>query len=257
MQTIRVLFTTLFFWSYLLISNVVWWLGSLPVAAFSILTDPRRRLLHQYSCWWAYHYVTCLPLWTARWSGRERIDRSATYMIVSNHQSLGDILVLFGLFVHYKWVSKAAIFKVPLIGWNMRANDYVGLVRGDRQSIARMLEHCREHLRRGSSIMMFPEGTRSPDGRLKAFKHGAFSLAQEFDLPILPVVIDGTLDALPKHDLFIRSPWFMPVKVRVLEPIPANEAPDVGALSAVVRDRMAAELADLRGLPVEDVVVAG
>jgi len=244
---LRIGFTSLMFWTYLALSTVVWWLGSLPVAAWSIATDPRRRLLHLYSCAWGYHYVACLPLWRARWSGLERIARDQTYMIVANHQSLGDILVLFGLFRHYKWVSKASIFRVPLIGWNMLANDYVGLVRGDRKSIAVMLEECRRHLRQGSSILMFPEGTRSPDGRIKPFKHGAFTLACETGVPIAPIVIDGTLTALPKHGMTIRSPWFLPIRVSVLPPVPARLTDDPAELAQRVREQMIHELARLRG----------
>lgn len=255
MTTLRIGLTSIGFWTYLALSNVVWWLGSLPIAAISIATDPRRRLLHLYSCAWAYHYVACLPLWRARWRGLERITHDQTYVIVANHQSLGDILVLFGLFRHFKWVSKAAIFKVPLIGWNMLANDYVGLVRGDKASIETMMEHCRRHLRRGSSILMFPEGTRSADGRIKAFKHGAFTLAQELGLPVAPVVIDGTLTALPKHGVLIRSPWFLPIQVSVLEPIAPDPTADAHELSDHVRRRMIDELASLRGLEPSEVAV--
>ncbi|TVQ94728.1 MAG: 1-acyl-sn-glycerol-3-phosphate acyltransferase [Deltaproteobacteria bacterium] len=255
MTRLRIWFTTFFLWSYLLVSNIVWWLGSLPIAAVSILTDKRRRLLHLYSCLWGYHYVACLPLWRASWSGRDRIKKDRTYMIVANHQSLGDILVLFGLFRHYKWVSKASIFKVPLIGWNMVANDYVGLVRGDKESIADMLAHCERHLEQGSSIMMFPEGTRSATGKLKAFKHGAFTLARKVGVPIAPIVIDGTLEALPKHGLFILSPWFMRIKVSVLEPISPDAAPDAPRLAELVRQRMADELARLRELPRDEVIL--
>jgi 1-acyl-sn-glycerol-3-phosphate acyltransferase len=255
MATLRVWLTSVVFWSYLAISMVGWWLGSLPVALVSALTDRRRRLLHLYSCAWAYHYIACLPLWRVRWSGRERLPAGQTVVLVANHQSLGDILVLFGLFRHYKWVSKASIFRVPLLGWNMRANDYVGLVRGDRASIAAMMDHCRRHLRDGSSILMFPEGTRSVDGRIKAFKHGAFTLAADAGVPIVPIVVDGTLHALPKHGMLIRSPWFMPVRASILDPILPDAADGPDALAEVVRGRMAEELARLRGVAVRDVVV--
>jgi 1-acyl-sn-glycerol-3-phosphate acyltransferase len=254
--TLRVWLTTVVFWTYLAISLVVWWLGSLPVALVSALTDRQRRWLHTYSCAWGYHYIACLPLWRVRWSGYEHLPKGGTFVLVANHQSLGDILVLFGLFRHYKWVSKASIFKVPFIGWNMRANDYVGLVRGDRESIANMMAHCRRHLRDGSSILMFPEGTRSVDGRLKAFKHGAFSLAAEAGVPVVPIVIDGTLHALPKHGIMIRSPWFMPVRASILPAVAPDAADSPAALADLVRARMADELARLRGVQQPDVLMA-
>jgi 1-acyl-sn-glycerol-3-phosphate acyltransferase len=191
--------------------------------------------------------VKLLPLWSARFEGREHIRPGRTYVIVANHQSLGDILVLFGLFKHYKWVSKRAIFKVPFIGWNMSLNDYVALLRGDPKSIEEMMNACRVHLRRGSSVMLFPEGTRSVDGEMKAFKHGAFTLAAELGVEVVPIVIDGTRDALPKHGLKLDHPWGLPVRVRVLEPVTpeADEAPV--ELMDRVRGKMVHELAVLRG----------
>ena len=115
----------------------------------------------------------------------EKIDRGATYVMVANHQSLLVILVLFRLFFHFKWVSKIENFRVPCIGWNMTLNRYIPLRRGDKGSIVQMLRDCREALAAGNSIMMFPEGTRSPDGRLRSFKTGAFELAKQAYKPIL------------------------------------------------------------------------
>ena len=255
LQTARAWCNTILFWSYFAVSNALWWLGSLLVAALTVPFDAKRRALHLYTCAWGYHYVSALPLWSACWSGREKIERDRTYMLVANHQSWGDILLLFGLFRHFKWVSKAAVFRVPFIGWNMSLNQYIGLRRGDRQSIAEMLERCRQHLRRGSSVMMFPEGTRSADGCIKPFKHGAFSLARELNIPIVPIVIDGSLKALPKHGLMMRTPWGLPVQIRVLDPVePTSDSAQ--SLADAVRRRMIDALADMRGVPAADVARA-
>jgi 1-acyl-sn-glycerol-3-phosphate acyltransferase len=135
------------------------------------------------------------PAWPVRIEGRERIDRNATHVMVANHQSLLDILVFFRLFVHFKWVSKIENFSIPFIGWNMWLNRYIPLKRGDKASIVQMLRACRETLAEGNSIMMFPEGTRSSDGRLRRFKLGAFELAKDSGKPILPLVM--VLDAIP------------------------------------------------------------
>ena len=135
------------------------------------------------------------PLWHVTKTGREKIDPKKTYVVVSNHQSQLDILVAFGLFFHYKWVSKIEIFKLPFIGWNMILNDYIKLVRGDKDSVRRMLDHCRRSLGQGNSVWIFPEGSRSKDGNLRDFKHGAFILAKELNLPILPIAVSGTCHA--------------------------------------------------------------
>jgi 1-acyl-sn-glycerol-3-phosphate acyltransferase len=163
---------------------------------------------------------------------------------VANHQSLLDILVLFRLFVHFKWVSKIENFRVPCIGWNMSLNRYIKLRRGDRKSIERMMHLCERTLAAGSSVMMFPEGTRSPDGRLRAFKPGAFALAQRAGVPLLPIVVRGTAQALPKRGFVLRGRHA--IHIQVLEEIPHLSFADtpVDVLSAQVRDRIAAELGE-------------
>jgi 1-acyl-sn-glycerol-3-phosphate acyltransferase len=244
--SLRAWLTSSLFWSYMAMSSPLLWGGALALRGLSAPFDPRRKWLHLYTSAWAYHYVKLLPLWHASFEGVEQIQSDRTYVLVANHQSLGDILVLFGLFKHFKWVSKREIFKVPFIGWNMRMNDYVGLVRGDSASIERMLEECRRHLKNGSSVLLFPEGTRSVDGEMKSFKHGAFTLAKQLGLEVVPLVIDGTRDALPKKGLLLRQTTPLSIRVRVLAPVPPDAAPTVQALSELVRARMVRELVQLR-----------
>jgi 1-acyl-sn-glycerol-3-phosphate acyltransferase len=162
--------------------------------------------------------------------------------MVANHQSLVDILVLFRLFVHFKWVSKVENFRLPFIGWNMTLNRYIELKRGDRASVVRMLRACRETLAQGSSIMMFPEGTRSPDGRLRAFKPGAFELAKDSGQPILPIVVEGTASALPKRGVVLRRR--SPIRITVLDELPHASFADtpVEELCSRVRDLIASHL---------------
>lgn len=245
-HSLRTWIATLLFWPYLVASSAVLFVGALALYVLTVALDRRRVLLHLYACAWGYHYVRCLPLWKAQFEGLEHIRAGRTYMLVANHQSLGDILVLFGIFKHYKWVSKRAIFRTPFVGWNMVLNDYVGLVRGDPKSVEETMDACRVHLRRGSSIMMFPEGTRSFDGEIKPFKHGAFTLAKELGLEVMPIVIDGTRDALPKHGLMLDHALNLPVRVRVLDPMAAQPGEDVPSFMTRVRERMVVELAALR-----------
>jgi 1-acyl-sn-glycerol-3-phosphate acyltransferase len=244
---LRVWTTTLSFWSYMAISNPVLWSGAVLLRAATAPFDRRRAILHMYTSAWAYHYIKLMPQWTTSFSGVEHIRKDRTYVLVANHQSLGDILLLFGLFRHFKWVSKAEIFKVPFIGWNMRMNDYVHLVRGDAASIEKMLDACRRHLREGSSVMLFPEGTRSVDGEVKPFKRGAFTLAKELGLEIVPIVVDGTHDALPKHGLVFRQNGTLHMRVKVLPPVSPDAADSVQALSDLVREQIVRELAAMRG----------
>jgi 1-acyl-sn-glycerol-3-phosphate acyltransferase len=167
-------------------------------------------------------------------------------VFVANHLSLLDILVLFRLFVHFKWVSKIELFRIMCIGWNMSLNRYIKLRRGDRESIAQMLRVCEATLAEGSSIMMFPEGTRSPDGRLKDFKHGAFTLAQRARVPLLPIVIEGTARALPKRGFILQGRHA--ISVRVLDEIPYASFANlpVEQLTEQVRDLFVTELGEAR-----------
>jgi 1-acyl-sn-glycerol-3-phosphate acyltransferase len=178
-------------------------------------------------------------VWPVHIEGRERVRRDETYVMVANHLSLLDILVLFRLFVHFKWVSKIENFRVPFIGWNMSLNRYVKLRRGDRASVVQMMKACRETLLAGNSIMMFPEGTRSPDGRMRAFKTGAFELAIECGRPILPIAIQGTSHALPKRGFVLQGRH--PITVTVLEEIPVSSyrGETVEALTGRVRSLIA------------------
>ncbi len=208
--------------------------------------DKRLRLLHLYTCFWGAFYTYIMPAWPARIEGRKKFRKGATYVIVSNHQSQLDILVHFRLYVHYKWVSKAEIFRVPLIGWNMVLNNYIKLRRGEKESIAQMMADSEKALGEGNSIFIFPEGSRSPDGHMKNFKMGAFILAKKMRVPIMPVIVEGTRFALPKYSVNFHGKH--PIRVRVLDEIPYEEFASLTEeeLSKKVWDYMNAELTKLQ-----------
>jgi 1-acyl-sn-glycerol-3-phosphate acyltransferase len=152
-----------------------------------------------------------------RVEGARAVDRSQPYVIIANHQSFADILVLYATYLPFKWVSKSTVFNVPFIGWHMYLNRYVSLVRGDKASVEKMAADCKRWLARGVSVLIFPEGTRSKDGRLGPFKPGAFRIAREAGVKILPVVVEGTATTLPKHGIVIRGR--SRCRVRVLPPV--------------------------------------
>jgi 1-acyl-sn-glycerol-3-phosphate acyltransferase len=216
--------------------------------------DRRRVVLHLYSCAWASFYVVANPIWREHIVGREKLPWKGGAVLVANHLSILDILVLYGLFRPFKWVSKAEMFKVPIVGWNMWLNDYVALRRGERESIRRMMEACRAHLARGTPVLIFPEGTRSRDGRLQPFKDGAFRLALEAGCPVIPIALSGTAEALPKHGLVIRRP--MRAEVRVLDPIRPEDHPTSDALRQATRAAIAAAL-PAASRPAPEEAVAG
>ena len=229
------IFSTLF-WAFVAGSSIVLYPVAVMIWLLTVAFDRRLVVLHRFTCFWASLYTWCNPLWRVHLHHRDRIDPDTTYVMVANHLSLLDILVLFRLFTNFAWVSKAENFKVPVIGWNMKLNGYIPLVRGDKASAAVMMEQCRSTLQRGTSIMMFPEGTRSRDGNLQRFKPGAFQLAVESQLPVLPIVISGTGNALPKRGFVLQGKHN--IGITVLDPIAPQDftSQDPEALAEQVRE---------------------
>jgi 1-acyl-sn-glycerol-3-phosphate acyltransferase len=228
------------YWVFFVATLPILFLGAALVFLVTVPFDRRRVAIHLYSCGWATFYVLANPLWSTSIHGRERLPWKGAAVLVANHLSLLDILVVYGIFRPFKWVSKAEIFRVPFVGWNLWLNDYVAVKRGDRESIREMMDRCRAHLARGSPVMLFPEGTRSRDGRLGSFKDGAFRLAIEAGCPVIPLVVSGTGDALPKHGLVLRQR--MRARVEVLAPLRPEDFPTCDALRDAARAAIAAAL---------------
>ena len=231
------------------VTSVAFFLLALVIKLVTMAVDRRLVVLQQFTCFWGALYTWIIPAWKIRIQGREHLDSKKARVVVSNHQSLLDILVLFNLFFHFKFVSKSEIFKVPLIGWNMRLNRYVELKRGDKRSIAKMMTDCKQALSQGSSVLIFPEGTRSPDGQIRSFKTGAFILALDQQAPIQPIVISGTNQALPKYSINFHGRC--DIRVRVLPEIPYKEFAHLSVedTTEMVREKMIREFEDLRSGP--------
>ncbi|GAB2570462.1 1-acyl-sn-glycerol-3-phosphate acyltransferase [Paractinoplanes abujensis] len=226
------------YWAFIGLSCVVFFAGAVVVWLVTLPFDRRRVALHLYSSAWASFYVYVNPLWRLRVTGRDLVPWHGSAVLVANHASLIDILGLFALFRPFKWVSKQEIFRVPLIGWNMRLNDYVPLVRGSGESIRRMMAHCDRLLAAGSPVLMFPEGRRTSDGELQPFKDGAFELAVRHQVPIVPIAVHGTRRALPRHGLVLRD--HVDVHVEVLPPIAPQD--DAATMKDLARKAIASAL---------------
>lgn len=237
---------SLLYWLYSVLSMPVLYAGMLPLWLVTLPFDRRRVLDHMFSCMWGYMYVAFNPLWKTRYEGREKLPWNGPAVFVANHLSLVDILVIYGFFTPFKWVAKAELFRVPFVGWNMVLNDYVRIWRGDRESVRRMMAHSREHLARGSALMIFPEGTRSLDGKMLPFKDGAFKLAMEAGCPLIPIAIAGSALALPKHGFIFRQR--ATIRVRVLDPLDPKAFASSDALKAAAREVIEKNVAQLSTL---------
>jgi 1-acyl-sn-glycerol-3-phosphate acyltransferase len=241
----RAIYSVLF-WLFFVSSSAALFLIGCVVWVVTRPFDPNGRVQHLYSSAWAMLYFYVNPLWRVRVEGREKLPWKGGAVFVSNHESIGDILVLFGLYRPFKWISKESVFKAPFLGWNMSLNQYVPLRRGDKASITKMMAQCGQWLDRGVPVMMFPEGTRSPDGNLLPFKDGAFRLAIDKKVPIFPIVLTGTRDTLPKHGIVLSES--SNCTVRVLDPVdPAPFGDDLPKLREHVRCIISAERARMLG----------
>jgi len=194
--------------------------------------DRDREITHWILTRQSWLLVLLLPIWKIRIEGRTKVKKGTTYVIISNHQSILDILLINCLRYRFKWISKIENMKVPVLGWYLRMAGYIIVDRGNKESKEEMLERSRLCLNKGVSIMLFPEGTRSPDCEIGFFKRGAFQLAINTGKSILPVLIDGSGGVLPKHGLIFNTGHR--IKIKVLDPVPPEsfntEDPDTLAL---------------------------
>jgi 1-acyl-sn-glycerol-3-phosphate acyltransferase len=232
------------FWPYLIGSAAALFVPALGIWAATARTDARKRLLARYTSMWGAHYLASAPLAGVTLLGRDRVDEDRPTIYVANHQSMSDILAVFAAHIPMLWVSKVENFYAPFLGWNMTLNGFVPLRRGHLPSIMAMYRQCLRRLAEGHSLFVFPEGTRSPDGRLQPFYRGAFRLAVRAGVPVQPSVIEGTADVLPKSSLVVHPRRCI---VSILDPVhPGEAAGDHAKLLALVRARMIDEQRRLR-----------
>ncbi len=234
-------------------SSILFVILAFPVALIlwllSLAFDSRRLMNNRWMVIQGIVVTKMSPFWKVITEGREKIDQDQAYVIVPTHQSMLDI-VFFNMLRHrLRWVSKIEVFRMPLVGWEMRMTKYIELVRGNKSSVIKMMEKCVESLQDGISVVIFPEGTRSLTGAIGKFKTGAFQLAIKTDKPLLPVLIDGTGEILPKKGLIFGSRRI--VRLRVLDPVFPGQfgTGDPEELATRVRSLMVAAMDEMRSEP--------
>lgn len=193
-----------------------------PWTLFIILTGVlgsfiHANFLHSYAGIWAR-----VSLWLAgvklEVEGRENLPSEGAVVYMPNHQSNFDILALFaGVPGQFRWLAKEELFHIPLFGLAMRRAGYISVDRSNRKKSVESMRRAIERIAQGTSVVIFPEGTRSPDGHLKDFKAGSFTLAIQAQVPIVPIAITGSRDIMPKHSRWIRGGR---VTVTILPPVP-------------------------------------
>lgn len=229
-------------WLFLVVSVVIWlplmvvlWIVTVPFDRSRWLVGLLYRKL-------AETIARANPIWDFSVTGVTITDPRRPYVVVSNHESFADILLISYLPWEMKWLSKAELFRVPVVGWQMWLAGDIPVKRGFGPSAAEAMARCRYVLDEWKvPVMIFPEGTRSKTGEMLPFKDGAFRLAVEAGLPILPLAVAGTGPALRKHS------WKMgrsKAEVRVLPPI---ETAGLGPADIpLLRDRVRALILEAR-----------
>lgn len=186
------------------------------------------------------------PCWRQRVVGREHIDPTKSYVVVANHSAMIDIPSLYLLPLRFRFVSKREVFRIPFFGQYLLLHGDICIDRGNAAvAMEQLLREGKLWIERGASVAVFPEGTRSKDGEIHRFKAGAFSLAKEAGVAILPVVLDGTRTLIGKRRLWS---WRNRITVRILPPVSAERvaATETHALMDQVRADMCAALAEIR-----------
>ena len=227
-------------WVVGVIITIAAFLASLFLKIIPFPIPNREKLVHAQCFWWSDALVGLNPYWKLKVEGLKNIDHNQTYVIVANHQSLADIIIIYKIHAYFKWVAKKNLLKLPFIGGLLWVNDHVILARGEFGSIKAVYRQAAVWLRKGVSMLFFPEGTRSGTDDMNEFQNGAFKLAIKEKRPLLPVFIGGTREAIPKGG------WIFKTKVSgrlvVLPPIDTTKykSADYAVLRDLVREKLQA-----------------
>jgi len=207
--------------------------------------DRRRVATHMMGTFWAWHYQSLIPFWKLHLEGRKKIPWNRPVVMVANHRSLIDILALYKIRRPFKWTSKDENFRLPFIGMVLSLTNSIRIKRESLRSGAQFLSQAETEIAKGSSILLFPEGTRSKTTKMRPFKEGAFLLAKKMGCGVIPIVHIGS------EKTFERGSWVLkgsaPIHIRVLDEIPAAEVEklEVKELMMMVREKMEEGIARL------------
>lgn len=223
-------------------------LGLIFVLPVTLLFDPKTRyLMHAVAVIWGKSIMACIPVWRLRVTGHENIQKGKNYVIIANHQSMLDILAALASLpfsLHFKFMAKKELFSIPFMGWHMGAAGYIAIDRASPQSGRMALDHARGWLEKKVSVLFFPEGTRSLDGAMKRTKAGAFKTAQDTGAEILPLIIDGTGEALPKKSFMVKKVTH--INVAIGKPVKIGKNENLEEASEKIWADMKKRLAALR-----------
>lgn len=225
-------------------------LVTVPLALLTIvfgIVDPDGKQVYRISRFWSWSILRIAGI-SVRIDGLNRIDPNRTYIFMVNHQSNIDIPVLIHSLSNFqlRWLAKKELLWVPLFGWAMWASKHITINRSDAVAAVKSLQRAKERIAAGISVVVFPEGTRSLDGRLRRFKKGGFLLAAQTGTAIVPVTINGSGALLPAGAWWLR-PGTIEITVGESIAVAGYRPGNLRLLSEQVRQRIAEHLHPLAG----------
>lgn len=197
--------SSIFLWIITALLTIGVFLAVLILAIPTFPFDRKRKITHAQGFWWADLLAASNPFWSVSLDGLENIDPRKTYVVVANHQSLADIVMVYKTHMQFKWIAKESLFRIPVFGWCMSSMKYIRLSRGEFSSIKKTYRQAAQWLRSGVSVLFFPEGTRSSTNQMNDFKNGAFKLAIKEKKPILPMRIAGSSELISKGSWIFKA----------------------------------------------------
>lgn len=232
-------------WMTILITSILITPFFLLVWVCTFWWDKRRLALHFTAIFWAWHYRSLIPFWKLHLEGRKKIPWNRAVVLVSNHRSMVDIVTLNKLRRPFKWSSKSENFKLPFVGMVLSLTNSVRIRRESLHSGMQFLSQAEAEMKKGSSILIFPEGTRSRTTTMRPFKEGAFLLAKKMESGIIPIVHTGTEKTFDRGSWVLRGKTY--IHIRVLDEVPAHivKSMDLKELISMVRANMEIGLASL------------
>lgn len=213
-------FFSIIIWIYWALCITIFFIVVSLLYIFTVPFDRYNKIPNRALKGLAWVMLKLNPGWTFEIKGADISKISHPTIVVANHQSFMDMPLTYLLPWSMKWVAKKSLFGIPILGWIIYMTGHLGIDRKSMRSVKK-LDKLVEPIKEGIPAMIFPEGTRTQTGDLKAFKNGAFKMAKQYNFNILPIVLHGGYQAMPPGDWRIH--YRQHFVLSVLEPIPATE----------------------------------
>ena len=237
---------TVFVWFCIVTFGLIF--GVFAILAYPF--DPKGRLGHHCAKMWGKLCVFANGV-RVKMEGLDNLRKGSPCIFMSNHQGSYDIFSLLGYIpFQFKWLAKKELFSIPVLGWGMSAVGYISLDRAGTRETVEAMNRAAQKIQQGMSVVIFPEGSRSPDGCIQPFKKGGFTLAIKSKVPIVPIAIAGSRQIIPKGKMTVNPGN---IRIRIGQPIETERCSmkDRNSLMERVREAISSQYGMIAGAPEE------